>query len=138
MKPFYAILSPRPPQPFPYLSHFLTSYSTVSFPCFHTFGLKSRYTNYIPLAPHHHHPPHSLRTFTYLSLLRRPLPIRIPIVHNLITARIPHLNRGMRECSFGAPFDVIASALLDEEGGCAALVSVCIDALLDCVVKDFA
>ena len=86
--------------------------------------------------------PHSSPTLptqkTYLSLLRLPLSIRVPVEYQLITASIANLNRSMRERALGLPFDLIADIGPDEEGVAAALVAVCVDALLYCEVEDFA
>jgi hypothetical protein len=75
---------------------------------------------------------------THFSLLRLPLSIRIPIKDQLITSRIANLNSGVRDGALSAPFDLVALVGLDEEGSAAALVAVCVNALLDCEVEDFA
>lgn len=89
-----------------------------------------------PISPY----PHSLllpiKIFFYLSLLRRPLAIRIPVKHQLVTLCIAHLNRGVREHSIGIPVNLVAGAIGDEKWGDAALVVVGVKALLDGEVED--
>jgi len=73
-----------------------------------------------------------------LPLLSIPLPIRIPIIHDLIRASIANFEGCVRQGAFGGPLEVVAGGLGDEEGLAAALVAVFVDAFLDCVVHDAA
>jgi len=101
-----------------------------------------------------------------LSLIRSPLPIRIPIInlysthhqpllspyqpvspppqkrerrtYHLSTPSIPNLNRRMTNRTLSAPLDVIASTLSNEERLRAALVGVAVDAFFDGEIEDFA
>ena len=73
---------------------------------------------------------------SYLSFLRGPLPIRIPVVHQLIASRVTDLDGGVRNRTLGVPLNVIAGGFGDEEGLGAALVTVFVDAFLDGEVED--
>lgn len=61
---------------------------------------------------------------TYLSLLRRPLPVSVAIKHNLRTSSISDFDCRVRKNTFGAPFQLVARVFCDEEGLCAADVLV--------------
>lgn len=73
-----------------------------------------------------------------LSLLRRPLPVRVAVEDNLVTPRVPHLSRRVRERAIGAPFQLVARRLGHQERRAASLVAVAIQALLHGVVEDLA
>lgn len=60
---------------------------------------------------------------THLSLLRRPLPIGIPIKHQLITPRIPNFHRRVRNRSLGRPLKSITSGFEYREGLGASLIT---------------
>jgi hypothetical protein len=75
---------------------------------------------------------------THLSLLRRPLPVRVSIVHNLGGFCISYFDGGVGQGALGAPFEIVAIVFFDEEGTGAPAVAVTIDAFLDGVVHDFA
>lgn len=79
---------------------------------------------------------HAVHNCTHLALVRGPLAIRIPVVHNLVTSRISHLGSGVTESSVSRPRELVASRLGDEEGLGASLVTVVVDAFLDVVVED--
>ena len=71
-----------------------------------------------------------------LALVRGPLAVRVPVEHNLVAAGISDLGGGMAQRAVGAPLDLVARRLGDEEGLGAALVAVVIEAFLDVVVED--
>jgi hypothetical protein len=73
---------------------------------------------------------------THLALLRSPLSIGIPVVDNLVTARIPDFCSGVTESTIGRPRDLVAGRFSDEEWLGAVLLAVVIDAFLDVVVED--
>lgn len=80
--------------------------------------------------------PHLSRplVYTHLSLIRSPVPVRIPIEDDLVGPGVPNLDRRVRQCAVGAPLDRVARTFRDVEGLAAALVSLAVDALLDRVV----
>lgn len=79
---------------------------------------------------------HDRTKSTHLALLRGPLSIRVPVIHNLVTSRIPKLGRGMAERSVGRPLDFVARRLGDEERFRASHILVVVDAFLDFVIHD--
>lgn len=71
-------------------------------------------------------------------LLRGPLSVCVPVVDHFVASSITDLDRGVGQCAFGAPFNIVAGRLANEERFGAALVAVAIEALLDSVVHNFA
>lgn len=70
-----------------------------------------------------------------LALLRRPLAIRVPVKHQLVRPGVSDLGGRVRERAVGAPRDLVARRLLDEEGLGAPHVLVRVDALVHRVVE---
>lgn len=71
-----------------------------------------------------------------LSLLRRPLPVGIPVVNNLITSRIPKLGSCVAQNTIGRPFDFVAGRFGDQEWFGATDVLVVVDAFLNFEIHD--
>jgi len=71
-----------------------------------------------------------------LALVGGPLAVRVPVEHNLVAAGISDLGGRMAQRAVGAPLDLVARRLGDEEGLGAALVAVVVKAFLDVVVED--
>lgn len=81
---------------------------------------------------------YSFCQLTYLRLLRRPVPVRVSIEHDLVGLHVAHFGGGVRQGALCLPLDLVAGRLGDEEGRAAALVAVAVDALLDREVEDLA
>lgn len=73
-----------------------------------------------------------------LVLLGGPLAISVAVVDHLAAAGIADLDGGVGEGAVGGPRELVAAALVDEEGLAAADVAVAVDALLYGVVHDLA
>lgn len=71
-----------------------------------------------------------------LALLRRPFAVCIPVENQLIRASIADLDGRMAQRSICRPVDSVACGLGDQEGFCASLVPIAVDAFLDGVIHD--
>lgn len=73
-----------------------------------------------------------------LPLLSLPIPISVAIEHQLPGAGVPHLGRRVRQGPLGAPLQLVARGLGDEERLRAPRVAVAVEALLHGEVEDVA
>ena len=72
----------------------------------------------------------------HLILIRSPLAVGVAIVDDLVRSRITDLDRRVGQSALGAPLDVVAAALADEERLRASNILIGINAFFDSIVHD--